>query len=441
MARWWVLALVSIGTFMGTLDVSIVTVAMPTLTSAFRTDLATSQWFVLAYSFVVTILLMPSGRLGDIIGRRRVYALGILGFIAGSVLCGVSVSALMLIITRGLQGAGSAMTMSTGPALVTDAFPSAERGKALGFIGTAVALGLLAGPLVGGVIVQYASWRWMFFINVPVGLGLIYLLLARVPGSDTRSDERLDVPGALLMSLAVTALLVGAEKRSPEPLIKLSLFANREFSIGAMTGWANYAAMIPVSVFLPFYLQNVLRYSPDRVGLILGFGPLTLAFTAPIAGTLSDRIGSRLLTSVGLLIAGVGLLSLRTLSTGSAAFDVIWRLALAAFGSALFVSPNSSAVMGSVRQEDLGVAGGTVALVRNLGMACGVALAGAIITGVQRGLLVTGEVADDPAIRGMMFLAGLKAAFLVSALICFVASLVSAMRVRPGDRETFERVA
>ena len=464
-AKWLILALVSIGTLMSTLDASIVAVAMPTLTAAFRTTVSTSQWFVLAYTSVATVLLLTFGKLGDLLGRRRLYVSGILAFTAGSLVCGLSVSALMLILARGFQAVGASMIMSSGPALVTEAFPPEERGKSLGFIGSAVAFGLLAGPLAGGVIIQYLSWHWMFFINVPIGLALAALLATRVSGLDESRGGRLDTAGAGLMALALAALLAGlmrgqhsgwlshttiglllaalalgaafvvVERRTVDPVLRLSLFRHRDFAIGAISGWANYAASMPVAVFIPFYLQLTLGYDPRRVGLVLAFGPLTLALVAPLAGCLSDRIGPRLLTFAGLSIAAAGLLSLRTLDAGSSMVDVVWRLVLASLGSAIFVSPNSSSVMGSVTREELGVAAGVVALARNLGMVCGIALAGSIITTVERGFTATGEIGRGPAFGQLAFLAGLRAALLVCAGIALAGALLSSLRVRPNGNQ------
>lgn len=470
--KWLVLNLVAIGTFMSTLDAGIVTVALPTLTSVFRTGIATGQWFVLSYTFTITVLLLAFGKLGDLFGRRRLYIFGILVFSVGSAACGLSMTGLMLILSRALQGIGAAMVMSSGPAFVTEVFPPGERGKSLGFIGTAVALGLLAGPLLGGLILQYAGWRWMFFINVPIGITLALLLTLRVRGFDTNRDGTLDVRGTVLMALALasflgaetvgskagwkspitlllfvaaailTGIFIITERSTNMPVLDLKLFRQREFAIGAIAGWANYAATMPVAVFMPFYLSNILRMPPHIVGLMLAFGPATLAITAPVAGSLSDRIGSRFLTSIGLLTAAIGLLALRSLGPSASAANVAWRLVLASFGSAMFVSPNSSAVMGSVPRSDLGVAAGVVALVRNLGMVCGISIAGAVITTVQKSHAVTGEITNaSPVIaRNLGFLAGLKAAFLVSAIILIIASLISAMRIRPGDREAFEKM-
>lgn len=468
--RWSILTLAAIGTFMATLDISILNVALPTLVSALKTTVATSQWFVLSYNFVITILLMTFGRLGDLIGRRKLYIGGVLLFILGSLTCGLSTSALMLIIARAIQGAGASITMSGGPALVTEAFPAKERGKAFGLVGTSVALGLLTGPMIGGLIIQHISWRWIFFVNMPIGLLLMYLIYTRVHGYDTKRPGKLDLGGAALMSMGVACLLFGLtfgdrlgwtslstialftgalvflmafillELKIPNPMLDLELFKNREFSIGAFTGWTNYAAMTPIWVFLPFYLQKMLKYDPQHVGFILASGPLTLAIVAPIAGTLSDKIGSRFLTTVGLLAVMFGLLSMRSLHGNSSWFDVVWRIVLASFGSALFVSPNSSSVMGSVESEKLGVASGVVALVRNLGMVFGIALAGAIIFSVQSSFHVTGEVAKEPIMQDYKFMHGLIAAFLACAVIAFAGAFMSALRVRPGDEEKWERM-
>lgn len=457
--RWLMLSLVATGTFMSTLDASIMNVALPTLTTGFRTTDAVTQWFVIIYTLVITILLMTFGKLGDLKGRRRLYVTGILVFTAGSLGCGLSISASMMIVCRAIQGIGSAMTMSAGPAMVTEGFPARERGKALGFIGSAVAIGLLAGPMFGGLIVQYAGWRWMFFINIPVGIVLTTLLTTKVQGYDINRGGRLDVRGAVLMGLTVALLVLGltfgnrlgwgspatmllfagailvgvlfmiAETRSESPMLNFSLFRSREFSIGAFAGWANYAAMMPVAVFTPFYLQNLLGYDPQHVGLILASGPVTLAFVAPFSGWLSDRIGYRALTAGGLAVAGVALLWMRSLAPDSTWLDVVPRLVLASFGSGMFVSPNSSAVMGSVNCENLGLAAGTIALVRNLGMVCGVALAGAIIETAREGYLVADKI-PPAAVEHHAFLHGLKAALLACAIISFIGASASTMRVR-----------
>lgn len=461
--KWIVLGIVAVGTLMSTLDASIVSVAMPTLTQAFSTNISVSQWFVLAYTSVVTILLLPCGKLGDIIGRRRLYISGIAIFTVGSLACAVSVSAAMLITARSVQAIGAAMMMAIGPALVTSVFPAHERGKSLGFTGSSVALGLLTGPLAGGLIIQYLSWHWLFLINIPVGL-VIILAASRLHIPDRPTNTKLDLPGAALLAISIALLLavltlaqahgwhtlgstamlvliatsaagfIVVERRAEEPLLRLGLFRHRDFALGALTGWANYVATSPVPVFLPFYLQHLLGCDARQTGLILAFGPLTLAIVAPIAGTASDRFGSRFFTVVGLATTSLGLLLLRQLHPSSSVADVVWRIVVMNLGSAMFVSPNSSAVFGSVRRQELGVAAGVVGLVRNLGMVCGIASAGAIITAVQKKFTATGEIGHGTAFQGLGFLAGLRTAFLLCALVAAFGAIVSALRTTPLER-------
>jgi MFS family permease len=196
-------------------------------------------------------------------------------------------------------------------------------------------------------------------------------------------------------------------------MLNLALFKNNDFAVGTLTGWAIYVALIPIPVFLPFYLQNILGYRPDQIGIILASGPMTVAFVAPVAGGLSDRIGSRPLTTIGLMVVGLAILSMRSLTPQSTWWDVVFRLRVSNVGAALFTSPNSSAVMGAVHRDDFGIASGTVALVRNLGMVCGVAVAGAIITSAQP-----------------HFLAGLRGALACCAAVALAGALVSATRSR-----------
>lgn len=442
--RRLVMALVGVSTFMTTLDVSIVNVALPTLQRELNTQVGTSQWFALAYTFAVTVLLMLAGKVGDNLGRRRVYVAGILVFVLGSIACGCSVSAMMLIVSRVLQGIGAAVMMSAGPAMVTEAFPPSNRGKALGVMGTTVALGLCAGPMIGGLILQYATWHWMFFINVPIGLVLSWQLARKVSDFNTRHDGRLDVIGAIFLALAIASVSLAlthgslmkheylaalvafgvgcgvaffqAEKFAPNPILNFALFKNRIFSFGVVTGWANYAAMMPVSMFLPFYLTGIMKFEPKTVGLIMASGPLSLAIIAPLAGSLSDRIGPRFLTTSGLIVLTVGLITMHGLTPDSTWLDIVLRLVLASVGSAFFVSPNSSSIMGSVRREDLGIASGTVALIRNFGMISGIAIAGAIITHISSSFT----------------LAGFKVVIMVSAAISALGAGLSAMRVGKG---------
>ncbi|MGQ9454883.1 MAG: MFS transporter [Armatimonadota bacterium] len=458
--KWIILGIVATGTLMSTLDASIVSVAMPTLTAVFHTNIGTSQWFVLAYTSTVTVLLLISGKLGDTLGRRLIYALGIAIFTLSSSACAASTSAGILIATRAIQAVGASMMMAVGPALVITAFPVDQRGESLGLIGSSVALGLLAGPLAGGLIIQHLSWRWMFLVNVPVGLALL-IAMSRLHVEESTTRRGIDLAGGVLFALSISFLLAGlthgqlkgwgsftifalfiaavmctavfvlVEQSVTDPLLRLTLFRNRDFALGALTGWANYTATSPVPVFIPFYLQNVLGYDAQHVGLVIACSPLTVALVAPLAGTVSDRIGSRPLTVIGLGLTSIGLLSLRGLNATCSLADVVFRIVLTSLGSAIFVSPNSSAVMGSVPRDDLGTAAGIVALVRNLGMVSGVGAAGSVIETIQRHFSATGEIGHGAAFKELAFLSGLRSALAVCALTAALGALISTLRTTP----------
>jgi len=451
--KWFVLALAATGTFMGMLDITIVNVALPTLTKAFDTRIAISQWYMLGYALAITILLLPAGKASDIFGRRCIYGLGVVVFTAGSIFSGLAISSGFLIVARLIQGVGTAMLTAAGPALVTEAFGHSGRGKALGFIGVGTALGMLLGPLVGGLLVHYANWRWIFFVNVPIGITLACLLKWHVIDLNEAREGKIDVPGAVLMGIALTALLLamtygqtlgwlsapidGAivlaivlgvwfivrELRSAEPVLDLRLFHDRVFSTQNIAGFANYAAMIPSAVFMPFYLQDVLHYGANVTGFVLASSPFTLAVVAPISGAYSDKVGAWGLVLVGLIITGVGSFLMYGLTADSGWFAVVWRIILLSVGSGLLVSPNSSAALSAAGEENLGMASAILALVRNSGMVLGIALAAAIISTAMRGHSLTQALEAGGYQSGTDLLQGLKEAFLAGAGIAFIGAI------------------
>lgn len=457
-SKWLVLILVTTGTFVGTLDISIIDVALPTLTQVFRTSITVSQWFLLAYALTNTFLLPAAGRCSDLYGRRTVYVYGLLIFAVGSLVSGMSFSPAMLIITRAFQGIGSSVLIAGGPPLIIQAFREDERGRALGLIGVGVGLGMLAGPMVGGLLVHYAGWRWIFFINVPTAIAAAILTWRAVPGLNDRVSGRLDLPGTALLAISLTSALlaltygqahgwssplvyalfaVGAisavvfivvQGHRSDPIFDLSFFRDRNFSIGVFTASGNYAAMIPTAVFTPFYAQNVLGYSPDKVGIVLASGPAALVVVAPLAGILSDRMGSRFLTTAGLVVTGFASLLMRGLTPTSHWWDLVWRLVLVSVGSGFFVTPNARSIFGAVGREHLGVAAGILSLFRDLGIVLGAGLAAAIIMSISpRFSFAFGAAHGHPHI-GPGFLDGLRTAFLACAAIAFLSALVSAFR-------------
>ncbi len=453
-AKWAILGAVMLGSIMGPLDGSIVNTVLPSITRHFHTEIAIAQWVPTIYLLTISCLILLYGRLGDMIGYRTVFLSGLAAFTVTSVLCGISQSIWMLIAFRALQGLAAGMMMSVGYAIVTSAFPPGERGKAMGIYAISIAVGLGLGPTIGGLIAQNLSWRYVFFVNVPVGLAAVSWGYRIIPRGGRKPGQRLDIRGAAMAfvfltslllfanrgegwgwsapaSLALVALAVASgaafiwtEKRAAQPMLNLSLFADRVFAFANLSALLNFVATYAVVFLTPFYLSIVLGYDVLRIGLVMAASPVATLFVAPVSGAISDRIGSRPLAFCGMCLQAAGLLLLARLEKDSGAGDVAWRLVLAGAGAGLFGSPNNSAVMGSVPPAHLGIASGILAAMRNVGMVLGIAVAGAVLYScapvahsMEPGTF--GEAQIDE------FLCGLRWAYITGAGIALAAALTS----------------
>ena len=456
--RWFILATVSIGTFMATLDSSIVNVALPTISMKLQADLSTLQWVVTAYLLTISSLLPVFGRIADLVGRKRVFSWGFLIFTLGSALCGLSTNIWFLIGMRVLQALGASMLMSNSAALIIANFPSNERGRALGLTGTVVALGGLTGPALGGILVGLLSWRSIFYINLPIGI-LGYLAAQIILPQDTLQEkkETFDFAGALLFTVSMisllfaisngqdwgwqsTPILIGliigtlllglffyTELKVNNPMIHLSLFRIRPFFIGNVTGFLSFVAMFANTMLMPFYLQHVLNYSPTQVGLLMTSFPLMMAIVAPISGQASDRMGPIILTTSGLFVTAVGFLYLSTMTTTSLYWQIIPGLLLMGLGTGLFQSPNNSSVMSSVPPSKLGVAGGINALVRNVGMVIGIAFSVSLFEN-REAVFLAGVNAPTAIQQATAFVGAYRIVMLTSMVIAIIAALISLNR-------------
>ncbi|MGD9316672.1 MAG: MFS transporter [Anaerolineae bacterium] len=406
--KWYVMAAVAMGVFLATIDGSIVNVALPTLVRAFDTEFAVVQWVVLAYLLTVTTLMLSVGRLGDMVGKKPLYATGFVVFTLGSVLCGLAPTVYWLIGFRVLQAIGAAMLMALGMAIVTEAFPPSERGRALGISGTMVSVGIVVGPVLGGLLIGALSWHWIFFVNLPVGIVGTWMVIRFVPVLKPAGGQRFDLVGALTLflclmallmaltlgqqvgfaetivlalfaaSLVLLALFLAIERRIRYPMIDLRLFRDRLFNINLVTGFIIFVCMSGTIILMPFYLENVLGYTPRSVGLLLAIVPIALGITAPISGSLSDRFGPRPIIVAGLLMLLLGFSAVSTLSTGTTALGYVLRFLPIGIGIGTFQSPNNSAVMGAVPRSRLGIASGLLSLTRTLGQTTGIAALGAL---------------------------------------------------------------
>jgi EmrB/QacA subfamily drug resistance transporter len=410
---WLVLVAVGTGAFMSALDGSVVNATLPVIRRALGSDVATIEWAVTVYLLVVSGLLLTFGRLGDMRGHKRIYVMGFGIFLAGSILCGLAPSAGALVAARGLQAVGGAMLFANSAAILTANFPPERRGQALGLQATMTYLGLTTGPSLGGWLATWLGWRSIFYINVPISILAIIFSIRFIPADPApKQGERFDLAGAatfiaglvtLLLALnqghawgwtaaPIVGLLIGAvvflaafifiESRVPSPMLDLNLFKARIFSAAAASAVLNYICLYSITFVLPFYLIQGRGLNPAQAGLILTAQPLIMAIAAPLSGTLSDRIGSRLLSPVGMAILAVGLFLLSRLTATSPFSAVVVGLAVAGLGTGIFISPNTSALMGAAPRGRQGIASGILATSRNVGMALGIGLAGAIFTTV-----------------------------------------------------------
>jgi EmrB/QacA subfamily drug resistance transporter len=406
--KWYVMASVAMGIFLATVDGSIINLALPTLVREFGTDFATVQWVVLAYLLTLTTLMVSVGRLGDMIGKKPVYNVGFVIFTICSLLCGLSPTVYWLVGFRTLQAIGASMTAALGTAILTESFPPTERGKALGIGGTVVSVGIVAGPTLGGLIIDALSWRWVFFVNLPIGLLGTLMVMRFVPNIKPAGGQRFDYWGALtllvsLLSLLLaltagqrlgfgdrrilflfaswalfTAVFIFVEWRSEQPMIDLRLFQSRLFSVNLTTGFITFIAIAGTIILMPFYLENVLGYGTRQVGLLLAAVPVGMGVVAPISGSLSDRFGTRPITVVGLAMLAVSYYAISTLSTQTSAAGYMLRFLPLGIGMGIFQSPNNSAIMGTAPRERLGVVSSLLAITRTLGQTTGIAVLGAV---------------------------------------------------------------
>jgi MFS family permease len=352
-----VLIVVSVGTMLSAMSGSMVNLALPSLGRDLGVSIEISRWVVQGFLLTVTVLLLPAGRLSDVVGHSRVYLFGFALFGAMSVVCGSADRFAVLVVGRVLQGVGGALAMAAGPALLTCAFPAARRGRALGLLATATYVGLMAGPSLAGAIVEWSSWRYTFYFMAPISLVVIAVGAPFLPRAAGAPAPKPAGPRALL------ARVLG-----------LALFRSRTFSGAFASALCNYIALFGMILLVPFYVEEGLGLDSGQTGLLLTAQPLMMALTAAPAGLLSDRLGSRGLATTGMTLLAGSLLGLSTVGPDSGVWTIAAWLGACGLGTGLFVSPNSSALMGAAPRESQGTAGSLLAQGRILGMLIGVAL-------------------------------------------------------------------
>ncbi len=430
--KWIILALAATATFMTTLDSSIVNIGLPSIAHTFQTGInGTIEWIIIGYLVVIASVLLTFGRLADMLGRKPIFLVGLVVFTLGSALSGLAPSLLFLILARLFQGIGGALIFSVNVAMITSTFSSRERGLALGLNMLVVSLGVAAGPAIGGIITQYLSWRWIFYVNVPICLVLLlvswYVYHEQHPQRE--QHEHFDLIGAILLAVGLAALTLGLsfgqewgwlsagtllsfalslvmlvvgvyiEAHAEHPILNLKLVTNRVFAFSNISFMLCMMALFAPGFLLPFYFEELRGYSIIQTGLLMTPLPLMLAVVAPLSGILADRLGSRWLAPAGLAIACLGLLLVSFINVQSSSWDIIWRLAVIGIGQGLFQSPNTRTMMGAAPRNAQGEASGLLATGRVIGQSMSVALTGSVFAAL--GGATAGTLLSSPQAKSL----------------------------------------
>ena len=456
--RWCLLG-IGFSVFLFTLDLSIVNVALPTLVKVLNTDFATIQWVVLSYLVVVAALLPGAARLGDLYDKRKLYMTGLAVFTAGSVLCGLSPNVEVLIAARALQGLGATFVSALGLAIVTEIAPSEERGKAIGTVGGLISIGVATGPTLAGIILKLATWRWIFLVNLPLGLLCWFVLKRHLPSLPGRSESTtMDYPGLGLLSLALIAVelgfnrfqraglldrpalaLVGVaivtavafvlwERRHPEPLVSFELFQHTQFSLGLALALIVFIVLAGSLFLMPFFLETALGYETFQVGLMMAVAPVAAGLVSPLAGTTADRVGERAVSIVGLLLLAAGCFAISRFHQQMSDLRFVGSYLLFGLGVGTFQAPNNSVIMGSAPKRRAGTASGLLSLSRTLGQSLGIAImASSFLLVAAHGKALGGEI---DSLSASQMVHGLRVTFGGAGVCLLVGVVVSFLKSR-----------
>jgi EmrB/QacA subfamily drug resistance transporter len=463
--KWVALAVTTIGSLMVAIDSTIVILALPNMLQDLHSNLVRMTWVIIGYLLVNTVLLLTFGRMADMFGRVRLYNVGFAVFTIGSVLCGLAPNDTMLIASRIIQGSGGAMLAANGMAIITEVFPAEQRGQAMGFNAVTWGLGSMLGPVLGGIILAISSWRWIFLVNIPIGIIATlaaFLLLHDI--NPTPRGERFDLIGALLFSIGLVFLLLGItggigpgwlspgiltcfavsifaltafviwERHVAYPMLDLRLFSSHQYAFSVAAAALQSLSVFSVNFLLIFYLQGVRGFNPLMAAFLILPLPIVTSIVGPLSGRWADRRGGIVPATLGLAVQCIALLLLIFLRPETPYPVLAVALALLGLGGGLFWSPNTSITMGAAPRNRLGVASATLNTMRNMGMVFSFAIALAVAAAAMPPALMNavflGTVGHLSPTISAAFTSGMGRAFLASALISGLAIVCSSLRNR-----------
>ena len=468
--KWWVYSAVAVAMFLTVMDQTSVNIALPRIADHFGADLPTVQWITLSYVLSTSAMVMPLGRISDMMGRKRVVITGFLIFMGAAALGGTAQAFPMILVAKIIQGVGAAAIQANGMAMVIEAFPQRERGKATGMYMTIIGTGSISGPIIGGFLVSSLGWRSVFFTAIPVGFIALLAAIVVLKGRNATMQggsqiASFDLGGASLSSAATISLLlvitnahrlgltspyiiagftiavvliagfIWWELRAKDPMLDLSFFRSTVFSLGVSARFLSFLGGSSVFFLMPFYLIQGLGYPANRAGLLMVPGSLSMAIMGPISGRLSDKIGTRWLTVAGMALSASAMFTFSRLTVDFSPIHVVMGMILSGCGMGMFNSTNTSAVMSSLVNPKFGIVSGFLNLTRTSANLTGVALATTIVT------ITMGSLGYEPSLSAMSseegegvtaaFVSGVNRAYLVGAGYVLIAMVLSAIRSEP----------
>ena len=470
--KWWTLGAMCFALFMVMLDNTVVNVALPSIQREIGAQLSALEWVINGYTLTFAVLIATGGRLGDIFGRRRMFLTGVIIFAVTSATAGLAQDPAMLIGSRAIQGIGAALMMPATLSIITHAFPAAERGKAIGTWAGVSALALSIGPVIGGFLTEYVSWRAIFFINLPVAVGAVVATVFAVTESrDETVDRRVDYPGVIALTAALTAIILGLiegnswgwgstpilslliggtiglavfvaiELRVAAPMVEFALFRTRQFIGTNLVAFIITFAMMGTFFFMALYMQDILGFSALEAGVRFLPTTMVIAVIAPISGRLADRLGPATPMSAGLAVLAVSMFMFAGIDTSTTYSGLLIPFILMGIGIALVMSPMSTAAMNAVSVQKSGVASGVLQMSRMVGASVGIAATGAIFQAQLGSGFDPAKLATAPEQARATFVDALSSAMLLAAFVVVAGLVVSLTLVRHARASRVDSLA